>query len=103
VWSEIYAGQAIDAFRRELQMEYLTAVERKLNPPEESAQVQAQRRQFGIPRILASDDAKSELRGTLVTLRNDLRSAQGRSSDRATSLHIAGAIKRIDEILDPKK
>ncbi len=103
VWSEIYAAQPIDAFRRELQMEYLTAVERKLYPPEESAQVQAQRRQFNVPRVLASDDAKSELRGTLVTLRNDLRRAQGRSSDRATTLHIAGAIKRIDDILDPKK
>jgi len=101
VWSEIYAAQPIDAFRRELQMDYLTTIERKLNPPEESAEVQAQRRQFGIPRVLSSDDAKSELRGTLVTLRNDLRSAQGRTSDRATSLHIAGAIKRIDEILDP--
>jgi hypothetical protein len=103
VWSEIYAGQAIDAYRRELQMDYLTLVDRKINPPEESAQVQAQRRQFGVPRVVASDDAKSQLRGTLVTLRNDLRSATGRTSDRATQLHIAGAIKRIDDILDPKK
>jgi hypothetical protein len=103
VWSEIYAGRPVDAFRRELQMDFLTAVERKLNPPEESAQVTAQRRQFGVPRVLASDDAKSELRGTLVTLRSDLRAATGRSSDRATQLHIAGAIKRIDDILDPKK
>jgi hypothetical protein len=103
VWSEIYAGRPVDAFRRELQMDFLTAVERKLNPPEESAQVTAQRRQFGVPRVLASDDAKSELRGTLVTLRSDLRAATGRSADRATQLHIAGAIKRIDDILDPKK
>jgi hypothetical protein len=103
VWSEIYAGQPIDAFRRELQMDYLTLIDRKINPPEESAAVQAQRRQFGIPRVVASDDAKSELRGTLVTLRNDLRAASGRTSDRATQLHIAGAIKRIDDILDPRK
>jgi hypothetical protein len=103
VWSEIYAGQPIDAFRRELQMDYLTLIDRKINPPEESAAIQAQRRQFGIPRVVASDDAKSELRGTLVTLNSDLRAAQGRTSDRATQLHIAGAIKRIDEILNPKK
>jgi len=101
VWSEIYAGQPIDAFRRELQMDYLTAIDRKLHPPEESAAIQAARRQFGVPRVVASDDAKSELRGTLVTLRRDLISAQGRSGDRATQLHIAGAIKRIDDILDP--
>ena len=103
VWSEIYAGRPIDAFRRELQMDYLTAIDRKIHPPEESAAVTAQRRQFGVPRVVASDDAKSQLRGTLVTLRNDLRSATGRTSDRATQLHIAGAIKRIDDILDPKK
>ena len=104
VWSEIYAGQPIDAFRRELQMDYLTLIDRKLNPPEESAAITAQRRQFGdSARASSSDDAKSQLRGTLVTLRNDLRAAQRRTSDRATQLHIAGAIKRIDEILDPKK
>jgi hypothetical protein len=103
VWSEIYAGQPIDAFRRELQMDYLTLIDRKLHPPEESAAITAQRRQFGIPRVVSSDDAKSQLRGTLVTLNSDLRAAQGRTSDRATQLHIAGAIKRIDEILNPKK
>ena len=37
VWSEIYGGQPIDAFRRELQSDYLTTIERKLNPPPESA------------------------------------------------------------------
>jgi hypothetical protein len=103
IWSEVYAGRPIDAYRRELQMDFLTQVERKLNPQPEPPQLTAQRIQFGVPRVLASDDAKSELRGTLVTLRSDLRAANGRSGDRATQLHIAGAIRRIDEILDPKK
>ena len=63
-----------------------------------------QRAQFGIPRAAPlSDDAKSELRGTLVVLRNDIRAAAGRGTDRATQLHLQGAIRRIDEILDPKK
>jgi hypothetical protein len=102
VWSEIYAGRPIDAFRRELQMDYLTQIERKLNPQPENPAIAAQRAAFGIPRPQPlSDDAKSQLRGTLVTLRNDLRSANGRSGDRATQLHVAGAIRRIDEILDP--
>jgi hypothetical protein len=101
VWSEIYAGRSIDAFRRELQMDFLTQVGNKLNPPPVNAALEAQLRQFGIIRTPASDDAKSELRGTLVTLRNDLRNARG--GDRATQLHVAGAIRRIDEILDPRK
>ncbi len=103
VWSEVYSGRAADAFRRELQNDYLTVIANKLNPQPESPQVTAQRRQFGVPRVLASDDAKSQLRGTLVQLRTDLRAAASRSGDRATQLHFQGAIKRIDDILDPKK
>ena len=102
VWSEIYAGQSIDAFRRELQNDYLTQVERKLHPAPENPLLAAQLRQFGIIRTPLSDDAKSELRGTLVTLRSDLRGATGRG-DRATQLHVSGAVKLIDDILDPKK
>ena len=102
IWSEIYAGQSIDAFRRELQSDYLTQVERKLHPVAENPVLTAQLRQFGIVRLPLSDDAKSQLRGTLVTLRSDLRARAG-SGDRSTQLHVAGAIKRIDDILDPKK
>ena len=102
LWSEIYAGQSIDAFRRELQSDYLTQIERKLNPVPENPFLAAQLRQFGIVRLPLSDDAKSQLRGNLVTLRSDLRAHAG-SGDRSTQLHIAGAIKRIDDILDPKK
>ena len=101
VWSELYSGRPVDAFRRELQNDFLTTINNKLNPQPESAIITAQRQQFGIPRILASDDAKSQLRGTLVQLRADLRAA--RPGDRATQLHFQGAIKRIDDILDPKK
>lgn len=102
IWSEIYAGQSIDAFRRELQSDYLTQIGRKLNPPPENPALAAQLRQFGIVRLPLGDDAKSQLRGTLVSLRSDLRGASGRG-DRSTQLHVAGAIKRIDDILDPKK
>jgi hypothetical protein len=104
IWSEIYVGRPIDAFRRELQNDYLTMINGKLNPQPENPAIAAQRAAFGIPRPAPlSDDAKSQLRGTLVTLRSDLRSAGGRSRDRATQLHIQGAVRRIDEILDPKR
>jgi hypothetical protein len=102
IWSEIYAGQSIDAFRRELQSDYLTQIQRKLNPEPVNPALAAQLRQFGIVRIPLSDDAKSQLRGSLVALRSDLRGASGKG-DRGTQLHVAGSIKRIDDILDPKK
>jgi hypothetical protein len=99
LWSEVYAGQSIDAFRRELQSDYLTQVERKLAPPAPVVPGAGGRGGVVIP---LSDDAKSQLRGSLVTLRSDLRKAAGKG-DRSTQLHVAGAIKRIDDILDPKK
>ena len=98
VWSEIYANQSIDAFRRELQSGYLTQLARKLNPPAPNPAAA----QFGPPAAPLSDDAKSQIRGTLVTLRNDLRGAVTHG-DRSTQLHVSGAIKRIDDILDPKR
>ena len=103
VWSELYTNRPIDAFRRELQNDYLTTINNKLNPPPANPQLQAQLAQFGIRLVPLSDDAKSQLRGTLVALRTDLRTAGARSADRATQLHVQGAIKRIDDILDPKK
>jgi hypothetical protein len=102
LWSEEYAGKSADAFRRDLQNDYLTTIERKLKP--EPAVAAAAGRAGGAgfgARVVLSDDAKSELRGTLVTLRNDLKAAQGKG-DRSTQLHVAGAVKRIDDILDPK-
>ena len=101
VWSEIYAGTSIDAFRRALQSAYLTQLDRKLNPPPANANANAA--QFGgTPPTPLSDDAKSQIRGTLVTLRSDLRGATTHG-DRSSQLHVSGAIKRIDDILDPKK
>ncbi len=102
IWSEIYAGRTdIDAYRRGLQNLYLTTIERKLNPPPASASA-APQFQFGPPRPPLSDDAKSQLRGTLVVLKADLEKAAPRASDAATRLHIQGAIQRIEEILDPR-
>lgn len=101
LWSEAYAGLPADAFRRELQMDFLNQVDRKLNAPPENPLVASQLRQLGVVRTPLSDDAKSELRGMLVTLRNDLRRA--RSADRATQLHWQGAVHRIDMILDPRR
>jgi hypothetical protein len=50
-----------------------------------------------------SEDAKSHLRGELVTLRDEIRRAAPRSNDRATQLHLQAAIHRIGEILEPRR
>ena len=103
VWEELAAGSpAIDVFRRELQNDYLTLVDRKLNPPAAAPSAQPTFPGFTPPAPL-SEDAKSHLRGQLVSLTGEIRRALPRASDRATQLHLQGASFRIGQILDPKR
>ncbi len=101
VWSEVYSNAPrADAYRRELQGSFLTLMDRKLNPPPATPAQTAS--PFGRRPDPLSDDAKSQLRGSLTTLRADIQRAIPRTSDRSTRLHFQGAIHRIDNILDPK-
>jgi hypothetical protein len=103
IWSELSSGSPqIDAYRRELQMDYLTLIDRKLNPPPPPSGAQAAAAR-GPRRPPLSDDAKSQLRGELVTLRAAIQRAIPRTSDRATLLHLQGAEHRIGRILDPPR
>ncbi len=104
VWSELKTGAPrIDPYRRLLQNNYLTQVNNKLNPPAaQLAQIQALAA-LGIRIEPLSEDARSELRGELVVLREQVRVAQGKSADRETRLHLTGVDHRIGEILDPKR
>ena len=101
IWAEIYSARPdADAYRRELQSDFLTMIDRKLNPPATTGQPQQNFPGFTPPAPL-SDDAKSHLRGTLSALRTDIQRAVGRTTDRATRLHLEGAVHRISNILDP--
>ena len=102
VWAELGAASpVIDVYRRELQNDYLSIINRKLNPPPTTGPQQPPFPGFTPPPPL-SEDAKSHLRGQLVSLRAAVVAARPRTQDRATQLHLAGAIYRIDQILDPR-
>ena len=102
IWSEIYTSSPrIDAFRRELQSDFLSAIDGKLNRPDSAGRTAPP--QFGPPPAVLSDDAKSHLRGELATLRADIQRAIPRTSDRSTKLHLLGAVHRIEGILDPNR
>ena len=106
IWNELSEGQPrIDAYRRQLQNNYLTHIDRKLNPPPAPAAGQGGGGGggFGQPQVPLSEDAKSHLRGELVTLQAEIRRAVPRAADRETQLHLSGADHRITEILEPKK
>jgi len=104
IFAEAYAGSPVaDAYRRELQNDYVALIDRKLNPrPTAGGITPQQAAQFGIVIVPLSDDAKSQLRGELVTLRADVQRAIPRTTDRSTRLHFQGLVHRIGEVLDPK-
>jgi hypothetical protein len=103
VWEELAAGRAIDVFRRELQNDFLSLLDRKLNPPATPAAASVPQFPGFTPPAPLSEDGKSHLRGQLVTLREEIRRALGRTGDRPTQLHLQGAIYRIGEILEPNR
>ncbi len=81
VWAEAYSGQATDAYRRNLQRAYLDRMA-ELMEDEDALET----------------DVAPFVRGELQTLRAQLDGAS--PGDRATELHYADAVARIDGVLD---
>jgi len=103
VWTELAQPRvSIDPYRRTLQNQFLAQVNAKLNPPPASATPFIPPPGFTPPAPLL-EDAKSQLRGELVSLRADIRRTVSRASDRETRLHLEAADQDIGDILDPKK
>jgi hypothetical protein len=106
IWSELRSSApTVNAYRRLLQNDYLTALNTKLNPPAAGAAAPGGGGGggFGQAREPLSEDARSELRGELVSLREQVRAATSKAGDRETRLHLIGVEHRIGEILDPNK
>ncbi|MBM3907065.1 MAG: zinc-dependent metalloprotease [Gemmatimonadetes bacterium] len=105
IWSELGAGTVqVNAYRRELQRAFLSAMDAKINPT--PAQLPAGlpagfAAQFGPAR--ATSDIRAVLRAEVKALDADLAAAAGRAGDAVTRAHIADARVQIDRILDPRK
>jgi hypothetical protein len=94
VWEELSSARpVIDVFRRGLQNNYLSLMDRKLNPPAPTNP--------NAPPAGPSEDVKSHKRGELVSLRDEIRRAATRATDRPTQLHLQGAVYWIGQILEP--
>ena len=100
LWSEIYAGKPIDAYRRRLQRAYLEAMAAKINPAAPNPTLAA----FGIsgPSARALADFRGLLRAEMNDLSRELTTAMPRASDRATRAHLDDARDQIKKMLDPK-
>jgi hypothetical protein len=103
VWTELSPPRvSIDPYRRTLQNQYLAQFNAKLNPPAPSPSAVPPFPGFTPPAPLL-EDARSQLRGELTSLRTEIRRAEPAAADRETRLHLEAAIHQIGEILEPRK
>lgn len=99
IWTELPSGKAIDIHRRTLQRAHIERLEYLMTNDEPNSPMT---RRFG-PVINASQsDIRPIVRGELKTLQRQVSSAIGKTSDRASKLHLEDALERIKLILDPK-
>jgi hypothetical protein len=100
VWSELRTGKKIDTYRRNLQRAHIDRLAYLM-----TAKNQTKGPDFGGYRKstavnTSQSDIRAVVRAELKTLRSQLRSARG--GDAISRIHIADAIERINDILDPK-
>jgi hypothetical protein len=102
VFAEVTSGQAVDAYRRNLQQAFVDQMDRLINtplltpPPPQFA---------GFPGVTPSmrpADARSLARFELQGLQGSLRSALAKNLDRMTRAHYADLQARTDRILNPR-
>nr|WP_251059554.1 zinc-dependent metalloprotease [Winogradskyella immobilis] len=101
VFSELSRGRSIDTYRRNLQRAYIDRMASIMNPPPARAAAPGGFRfSFGTQVNVSQSDIRAVVRAELKSLRSALRSSGG--GDRLTRIHIADAIERVNDILDPK-
>ncbi len=101
IWSELNRGNSIDLYRRNLQRAYLERMEYLMT--EKQSEIPARFRSW-VKRSnidVANSDIRPIVRGELVTLQGNIRSAVNRTNDKLTKYHLQDALKRIDLILNP--
>ena len=99
LWSEMYQGKPIDAYRRHLQNIYIETIAAKINPPPAPASAAAA---FGGGAAASTDDIRPILKDEMHVLDRDLAAAITRTSDRMTRAHLQDTRDQIKRMLDPK-
>tara|TARA_B100000929_G_scaffold212801_1_gene169931 strand:- start:662 stop:3157 length:2496 start_codon:yes stop_codon:yes gene_type:complete len=103
IWSEIYSGQKIDRYRRNLQRAYIERMEHLMN--EEQDEIPARWRNW-VTRSnvnVSQSDIRPVVRGELKALERQVKNSVYSSGDTLTRYHLQDVLKRIDLILNPIK
>ena len=100
LFNELRTGRSIDIYRRNLQRAYIERLGFIMNNEQTSNIPPQFRRLFGGTQVnVSQSDIRAVVRAELKSLRSQLRSAGGRDS--MSRIHIADAIERVDNILNP--
>ena len=100
VFSELSRGRSIDTYRRNLQRAYIDRMAFLMTGDQPTIPAQFRRFVRRTNVNVSQSDIRAVVRAELKSLRSALRSAGG--GDRLTRIHIADAIERVNDILDPK-
>ena len=103
IWTELYAIQNPDTYRRNLQRAYLERMEYLLT--EEQRSLPPQFRAFSSRTTVdvSQSDIRPAVKAELKILRRDLQTALNRRAyNRTSRYHLEDAAERIDQILNPK-
>ncbi len=99
VWSELRNGKKIDTYRRNLQRAHIDRLAYLMTAKNQSGRTFSPYVKMTAVNTSQSD-IRAVVRAELKTLRSQLRNARG--GDSMSRIHIADAIERINNILDPK-
>ncbi len=100
LFKEVYAGSAIDAYRRRLQATYIEAMAAKIKPPAPTAN-DAIFAQLGLTQP-NTRDFRPLVKDEMRTLDGELAAAVGRISDRASRAHVMDMRDQIKTMLSTK-
>ncbi len=100
VWSELYAGEAIGPYRRNLQRAWIELMSVKLETEAPGGVVSRPGSfRFGPQPPSYPNDVRSAARGELRDVRSEIEARLSEVADRSTRLHLQDARERIDAIL----
>lgn len=100
LWNELYAGQAIDTYRRNLQKGHIERLGYLLTANSQRKLPDAGGYQKSTAVTTDQSDIRSVARAELVNLRTAITASIGATNDAMSRYHLQDAVSRINELLD---
>ncbi|MCP9199698.1 zinc-dependent metalloprotease [Gramella sp. GC03-9] len=101
IWSEVYSGQSIDRYRRNLQRAYIERMEHLMTEEQDEIPSRWRSRISRSNLDVSQSDIRPVVRGELKNLERQIKNSLYSSGDTLTRYHLQDVLERIDLILNP--